>query len=33
VKIRNGSIELHLADEGDPAAPPILPLHGITSFG
>jgi pimeloyl-ACP methyl ester carboxylesterase len=33
VKIRNGSIELHVADDGDPAAPPILLLHGITSFG
>ena len=33
MKIRNGSIELHVADDGDPAAPPILLLHGITSFG
>jgi len=33
VKIRNGSIELHVADDGDPAAPPILLLHGITSYG
>jgi pimeloyl-ACP methyl ester carboxylesterase len=33
VKIRNDSIELHVADDGDPAAPPILLLHGITSFG
>ena len=33
MKIRNGSIELHVAEDGDPAAPPILLLHGITSFG
>jgi pimeloyl-ACP methyl ester carboxylesterase len=33
VKIRNDSIELHVADDGDPSAPPILLLHGITSFG
>jgi pimeloyl-ACP methyl ester carboxylesterase len=33
MKIRNGSIELHVADDGDPSAPPILLLHGITSFG
>jgi pimeloyl-ACP methyl ester carboxylesterase len=33
VRIRNDSIELHVADDGDPAAPPILLLHGITSFG
>ena len=33
VKIRNGSIELHVAEDGDPSAPPILLLHGITSFG
>lgn len=31
VKIHNGAIELHLAEDGDPAAPPILLLHGITS--
>jgi pimeloyl-ACP methyl ester carboxylesterase len=31
--IHNGSVELHVADDGDPAAPPILLLHGITSFG
>ena len=33
MRIRNGSIELHVADDGDPTAPPILLLHGITSFG
>ena len=33
VRIRNDSIELHLAEDGDPSAPPILLLHGITSFG
>ena len=33
MRIRNGSIELHVADDGDPSAPPILLLHGITSFG
>ena len=33
MRIRNGSTELHVADDGDPSAPPILLLHGITSFG
>ena len=33
MRIRNGSIELHVADDGDPSAAPILLLHGITSFG
>ncbi len=33
MKIRNGPIELHVAEDGDPSAPPILLLHGITSFG
>jgi pimeloyl-ACP methyl ester carboxylesterase len=33
VRVRNGSVELHVADDGDPTAPPILLLHGITSFG
>ena len=33
MKIRNGTIELHVAEDGDPSAPPILLLHGITSFG
>ena len=32
-KIRNGPIELRVAEDGDPSAPPILLLHGITSFG
>ena len=33
MRIRNDSIELHVADDGDQSAPPILLLHGITSFG
>lgn len=33
VQIHNGSIELHVAVDGDPAAPPILLLHGITASG
>lgn len=33
MRIRNGSIELHVAEDGDPSAPPVLLLHGITSFG
>jgi pimeloyl-ACP methyl ester carboxylesterase len=33
MRIRNGSIELHVSEDGDPSAPPILLLHGITSFG
>ena len=33
MKIRNDTIELHVAEDGDPSAPPILLLHGITSFG
>jgi pimeloyl-ACP methyl ester carboxylesterase len=33
VQIRNGSIDLHVAVDGDPSASPILLLHGITSFG
>jgi pimeloyl-ACP methyl ester carboxylesterase len=32
MRIRNGSIELHVAEDGDPSAPPLLLLHGITSF-
>src|SRR4051794_19998537 len=28
----NGTLQLHLAEDGDPALPPILLLHGITSF-
>ncbi|MGB0115070.1 MAG: alpha/beta hydrolase [Ilumatobacteraceae bacterium] len=31
--IRNGSVELNVVEDGDPSAPPILLLHGITSFG
>ncbi len=31
VKIRNGSIELNVTDDGLASAPPILLLHGITS--
>ena len=33
MRIRNDSIQLHVAEDGDPSAPPILLLHGITSFG
>ena len=33
VQIDNDGIELHVAEDGDPAAPPLLMLHGITSFG
>jgi pimeloyl-ACP methyl ester carboxylesterase len=33
MQVHNGSVELHVAEDGDPAAPPILLLHGITSFG
>jgi esterase len=33
MQVRNGSINLHVAEDGDPSAPPILLLHGITSFG
>jgi len=32
VKIRNGSIELNVTDDGPPSAPPILLMHGITSY-
>lgn len=31
MRVRNGDIDLHVAEDGDPAAPPILLLHGITS--
>ena len=31
--IRNDDLTLHIADDGDASAPPILLLHGITSFG
>jgi len=33
VKIRNGSLALHVAEDGDPLAPPILLMHGITMSG
>ncbi len=33
MQIRNDDITLNLAEDGDPAAPPLLLLHGITSFG
>lgn len=33
MQIDNDGIELHVAEDGDPAAPPLLLLHGITSFG
>ena len=29
----NGTLQLHVAEDGDPSLPPILLLHGITSFG
>jgi pimeloyl-ACP methyl ester carboxylesterase len=32
VKILNGSIELNVTEDGLPSAPPILLLHGITSY-
>lgn len=32
VKVRNGSIELNVVEDGDPSAPPLLLLHGITSY-
>jgi pimeloyl-ACP methyl ester carboxylesterase len=33
VQIDNDGILLHVAEDGDPANPPLLLLHGITSFG
>ncbi len=33
MQIDNDGLTLHVADDGDPAAPPLLLLHGITSFG
>ncbi|MEO5723181.1 MAG: alpha/beta fold hydrolase, partial [Ilumatobacteraceae bacterium] len=33
MQITNGKLTLHVAEDGDPSAPPILLLHGITSFG
>jgi pimeloyl-ACP methyl ester carboxylesterase len=32
MRITNGTLELHVAEDGDSSAPPILLLHGITSF-
>jgi esterase len=29
VRVSNGDLSLHVAEDGDPAAPPILLLHGI----
>ena len=31
MQIRNGNLTLHIAEDGDSSAPPILLLHGITS--
>jgi pimeloyl-ACP methyl ester carboxylesterase len=33
VQIDHDGITLHVAADGDPTAPPLLLLHGITSFG
>lgn len=33
MRISNDSVELHVTEDGDPSAPPILLLHGITSYG
>ena len=33
MQIDNDGVSLHIAEDGDPAAPPLLLLHGITSFG
>mgnify|MGYP001828562305 FL=1 len=32
MQIDNDGIELHVAEDGDSSAPPVLLLHGITSF-
>jgi pimeloyl-ACP methyl ester carboxylesterase len=32
-QIRNGDVELHIEQDGDPDAPPLLLLHGIASSG
>jgi pimeloyl-ACP methyl ester carboxylesterase len=32
-RIRNGDVELHIEQDGDPDAPPVLLLHGIASSG
>ena len=33
VQIHNDNVTLNLTEDGDAAAPPLLLLHGITSFG
>jgi esterase len=33
VRIDNDGLSLNVTEDGDPAAPPLLLLHGITSFG
>ncbi|MCU0260707.1 MAG: alpha/beta hydrolase [Ilumatobacteraceae bacterium] len=33
LEIRNGEVPLHVEVDGDPGAPPLLLLHGITSSG
>lgn len=33
MQITNDGITLHIAEDGHPDAPPLLLLHGITSFG
>lgn len=32
MQITNDGLTLHLAEDGDPSLPPLLMLHGITSF-
>lgn len=31
MEIRNGEVNLHVQEDGDPESPPVLLLHGITS--
>lgn len=33
MRVTNGNLQLHVAEDGDPSKPPILLLHGITSSG
>ena len=33
MQIHHDGVTLNLAEDGDPGAPPLLLLHGITSFG
>jgi esterase len=33
VRVTNGTLSLHVAEDGDPTAPPILLLHGIIGSG